>query len=273
MIAAIHGILEQGGYDPDALAFINAAVLTEITHKDAINDLVISLKGAGIWTKFAAIYPVIGGTAEQHKFNLKNVKNNTQIEGNAAFRLTYHAPTPDQLPTHDANGITFNGINNYANTYVQMLTHLTRSSTHFSYYNRVAMTEASIDGRATMGAGENANAELALAINRANNIIYAVGNVAAVRSYTSPQTGLFMGNRTALNNTAIWLNGAKVAETTTTDTGAGSSLNITLGKGSNFAYSAIPCSFASIGGGLTDAEATAFYNIVQKYQTKLGRQV
>ena len=31
------------------------------------------------------------------------------------------------------------------------------------------------------------------------------------------------------------------------------------------------CGFASIGYGLTDAEAASFYNIVQKYEASLGR--
>ncbi len=40
-----------------------------------------------------------------------------------------------------------------------------------------------------------------------------------------------------------------------------------------YGYSTFETSFASIGDGLTDAEATAFYNAVQAYQTTLGRQV
>ena len=39
------------------------------------------------------------------------------------------------------------------------------------------------------------------------------------------------------------------------------------------AYSPREQAFASIGDGLTDAEATAFYNAVQAFQTSLGRQV
>jgi hypothetical protein len=33
------------------------------------------------------------------------------------------------------------------------------------------------------------------------------------------------------------------------------------------------CAFAFMGDGLTDAEASSLYTIVQKYQTTLGRQV
>ena len=43
--------------------------------------------------------------------------------------------------------------------------------------------------------------------------------------------------------------------------------------GSAAAYSTNECAFASIGDGLTDAEALAFYNAVQNFNTTLGRQV
>jgi hypothetical protein len=38
-------------------------------------------------------------------------------------------------------------------------------------------------------------------------------------------------------------------------------------------YSAKQCAFASIGDGLTDAEALALYNAVQNFNTTLARQV
>jgi hypothetical protein len=38
-------------------------------------------------------------------------------------------------------------------------------------------------------------------------------------------------------------------------------------------YSSKQCAFASIGDGLTDAEALAFYNAVNAFQVTLGRNV
>jgi hypothetical protein len=38
-------------------------------------------------------------------------------------------------------------------------------------------------------------------------------------------------------------------------------------------YSSKQCAFSSIGDGLSSAEATNFYNIVQAFQTTLSRQV
>jgi len=60
------------GLDPDALAFLTAAGITDATITAAIDTLVLDLKGYGIWTKMKAIYPFVGGTATTHKYNLKD---------------------------------------------------------------------------------------------------------------------------------------------------------------------------------------------------------
>ena len=58
--------------DADAQAFIAAAGITNLTQASAINTLVNDLKTYGLWTKMKALYPMVGGTAASHKFNLKD---------------------------------------------------------------------------------------------------------------------------------------------------------------------------------------------------------
>ena len=111
MFTATHGILARpsgAAFDADAQAFITAAVITDVTQQNAINTLVVDLKGYSIWTKFSAIYPIVGGTAAQHKFNLKN-----PLDTDAAFRLVFSGGW-----THSANGALPNGTNGYADTKV-----------------------------------------------------------------------------------------------------------------------------------------------------------
>ena len=72
------------GNDTDAQAFITAAGITDTTQQSAINSLVTNLKGYGIWSKMKAIYPMVGGTANAHKFNLKDSR-----DLDAAFRLGF----------------------------------------------------------------------------------------------------------------------------------------------------------------------------------------
>ena len=94
--------------DADANAFIAAAAITDRTQQSAIEKLVVDLKGYGIWTKMKALYPFVGGTASQHKFNLKN-----PLDTDAAYRLTFNGGI-----THSANGIKGNEVNGYYQTFL-----------------------------------------------------------------------------------------------------------------------------------------------------------
>ncbi len=129
MFLATHGILARtasgGGVDPDAQAFITAASITDPTQQSAINQLVVDLKGYSIWTKFKAIYPIVGGSASSHKFNLKDPR-----DLDAAFRLTFSSGW-----THSANGML--PTNAFADTKFSMLNSgLSLNSAHLSYYSR-----------------------------------------------------------------------------------------------------------------------------------------
>jgi len=93
--------------DTDALAFLQAAGITDSIISNAVCSLVVGLKADGIWNKFNAIYPFVGGTASTHKWNLKDPR-----DLNAAYRLTFNGGW-----THDSQGIKGNGANTYADTY------------------------------------------------------------------------------------------------------------------------------------------------------------
>jgi hypothetical protein len=106
MFLATHGILARGAsgapVDPDAQAFITAASITDPTQQSAINTLVVDLKGYSIWTKFKAIYPIVGGVASSHAVNLKTP---------GTFNLSFATGV-----THSANGMVSNGSTGYADT-------------------------------------------------------------------------------------------------------------------------------------------------------------
>jgi hypothetical protein len=65
-------VLFPSSVDPDAFRFLEIANITDPTQAAAVSNLVVGLKGAGLWTKMQAIYPFVGGTAFSHQFNLKN---------------------------------------------------------------------------------------------------------------------------------------------------------------------------------------------------------
>ena len=109
--------------DADAQAFITAAGITDATQKSAVNQLVLDLKNANIWTKMKAIYPILGGSASSHKWNLKDPR-----DLDAAFRLTFSTGW-----THSSTGMLPNGTSAYANTFIAGNTYST--NIHLSFYS------------------------------------------------------------------------------------------------------------------------------------------
>ena len=81
--------------DADAQAFVNAAVISNTTQANAIDNLVIGLKADSLWTVFSAIYPIVGGSASKHKWNLKN-----PLDTDGANRLIFSGTW-----THSATGM------------------------------------------------------------------------------------------------------------------------------------------------------------------------
>ena len=58
-------------YDPDVQTYIDAAGITDVTQKEAVNTLVLGIKAANIWDKIDLIMPILGGTEASHLTNLK----------------------------------------------------------------------------------------------------------------------------------------------------------------------------------------------------------
>jgi hypothetical protein len=270
MIIARTGIIASSGgglYDIDAAAFIAATGITDITQKNAVTTLVKDLKGYGVWSKYSAIYPMIGGTAFTHKFNLKDPR-----DLDAAFRLQFVNSW-----THSLTGAKGDGASGYATTFFNPSAHGLLDSHHLSFYSR---TNEQLN-KVELGLFSDPNYDTLNVNNASNTTLTAINQLAtnAYPSFTDTNSiGYYTGNRTGSNVSNIWKNG--VLRNTTT--GVSSSLlngfmllsatrNLYLNSVQN--YSAKECAFATIGQGLSDIEASNAYLAVQKYQTALSRQV
>lgn len=92
--------------DPDAIAFLTAAGITDPTISAAINTLVVDLKAASLWTEMQIVYPLVGGTASTCKWNLMN-----PVDSDAAYRMIF-----PNGGTFSAGGWATNGTNQYGDT-------------------------------------------------------------------------------------------------------------------------------------------------------------
>ena len=266
---------ETGLIDPDAQSFIVAAGITNLTQREAIYTLVKSLKNAGLWLKMYAIYPVIGANARSHSYNLINP---------AQYQITFFGTVG-----HSTNGMVSNGTTGYGLTgFVPSLVYNSTDLMSLSYYSRTNVNNP-IGGSQTMigSLGNNINpGGNALAIRATNGTSFYTADIAGVTNRVANNatltnsSGFFAGSQNG-TNVKLYRNGSDVTITQ----GAYTSLNVsnlqlgimtlnntTLGGPAGF-ISPHQCAFAHIGQKLTDAENTTLYNIVQRYQTILGRQV
>ena len=245
-------------YDADAAAFFTAASITDNTQKSAVNTLVLSLKSANIWTKMKALYPVVGGVASAHAVNLKSP---------GTYNLSFATGW-----THASTGMTPNSAT-YSDTSLIPSTALSLNSAHISYYSRTNASAYVVD----MGNYDNINNGSTLLLLRDLNLASIRMNNLTIINYSNTDSlGLHISNRTASNVITGWKNGIKKITSAVASTVLPAN-PIYMGAfrdGTGPAYYSLrECAFASIGDGLTDAEALSFYTAVQNYQTTLNRQL
>jgi len=252
-------------FDSDAQAFFDAAGITDATEKDAVNDLVLDLKSNSLWTMFDAIYPMVGGTATTTKYNLKDPQDT-----DGAFRLTYTGSW-----TYSSTGIQGDGSGTVADTHVVPSTDLSQNDTHISFYSR---TDSSTAQNVEMGISDGNKSYFIAPKYQGNNTNYRAVNSSQTSPGSSPtSTGLFQANRISSTEMKLFRNGTAINTDTQSSNGV-STRSIYVGgynQGSGGAQYPTDreCAFASIGDGMTDAEASTFYDIVQDFQTALSRQV
>lgn len=247
----------------EAQLFIDAAGITDSTQQTAIIDLVAGLKTDGLWNKFYAIYPMVGGTASTHKWNLKDPR-----DLDVAFRLTFNGTV-----THNSNGVTGNGSNGYANTYFNDSTvGITRSDFGLGVYSRTNTTGSRV------GMGSVAASNYTWIAPRYNSTDDHCGmySVVATNNVLSNSLGLITAQRASSSAYKVYQNGV-LEDTQNTSETAYNYLNMYLmcrhlmGSPSN--YSSDNYAFFYMAKSMTDAEQTSLYNRVQTYQTTLGRNV
>jgi hypothetical protein len=256
--------------DADAQAFITAAGITDATQQSAVNQLVLDLKSANIWTKMKAIYPIVGGTASTHKWNLKDPR-----DLDAAYRLTFATGW-----THSSIGMLPNGTSAYADTFFIPATNGLLNSSHISFYSRTNNTTVANDFGANNSLGTAGATQMYIYIaGQYRGISDSLASIVSdyVLFTNSNTTGFYINTRTASNAQAVYKNGT--IQNSNTKTGNRTSLKLLIGAQNKdnpngvIDYSNRQCAFASIGDGLTGVEALAFYTSVQTFQTTLGRNV
>jgi len=247
--------------DPDAQAFFDRVTTAggslSTTEQDAVNTLVVQMKTDGIWSKMKAIYPMVGASAAACAQNLKSSSFTGTFNGSWTFASTGAVPT--------ASGA-------YMNTNLNQSLVSNLDSTHLSYYSRTTSNGTEVE----IGAQSSTNGSL-IEIRTSGTTYFRINSPGSYLTYSdSDSKGFYVGNRTASNVINGWKNGTKIASGTIASS-ALPNLNVYIGafhENGNANYRTTKeCALSSIGDGLTDAEASDFYNSVQAFNTTLSRQV
>lgn len=277
-----------GVSDPDACRFIDSAntyngayyALLSATEKTAINNLVIALKDSvdidsSLWKKLHAIYPMVGSKAFTMMWNLKDPRNL-----DTAYRLCWNS-TCTGADTITKTGFASTGFTPNANvgapigkTFYEPAYNATVSSLCLSYYSRTNVSASSYEMGVSNSGGVGQLALLGARVSGTGQSYFDnLGATVAV----SDSRGMFMANKRGATSNVLYRNGLSIASNVTSTTWNPAPFAVYIGclnqGGTNQFSSTKECAFASIGLGLTATEARMLYNIVQAFETSLGRQM
>ncbi|MDQ6902346.1 MAG: hypothetical protein M3139_04945 [Bacteroidota bacterium] len=242
-------------YDTDAQKFFDSSAVSDTLQKSAINTLVTQLKDSSLWSKFKAIYPMVGGSSSSTKFNLKDPRNL-----DAAYRLTFNG-----TPSFSGTGVLFSTPAAFADTHINDST-ITFNDNSISYFSR---TQNTIDGY-DMGCADSKAPYNEFAIYQSSDAtnwfgFYKFGDVPA------NTLGLFTLTST-ISDVRRFENGKATITKGSAPTAGFTGMNILVGSVNNApANGQRECALAAVGQGLSDAQAMTFNNIVHSFETKLGR--
>lgn len=261
-------MMAGSGFDLDARAYMDAVTAVGVTipsgHKTLINSMFLSLKAEGIYSKLPAIYPIYGGIDAAHSFNAKN-----PLVSTSAYYIDWggtmvHSST-GVLPTD----ISATGDTNYVPTNINYGS--------IGYYSGSSGVYHTSGFPSIMGATNSTSRTTGLIIRRSGDIgaaIWGADATAAVTSSVTDGSGWFMASRENINLLRFKRNKVTLASNTTTEAGTLPSATIKLFNYSGTDGELRECRFATIGDqALTSSEEDTLYDIIQAFNTGLGRAV
>lgn len=292
--------MQSRGLDDATILFVSASGITSSIQINAVDYLVKGLKSNNLWNKMEVVFPIVGN-------NQQNITPNL-IDPFREQIVAKLAPTGSVTITN-GNGITTPGTGqNFFETYYYTTSSggvpypLPTSSIrdieqnqHFSFYSR---TTTSQNGYAWGSEAGIADAFLGIK-NTSNGFITVIGSDGTPGeviqlTYTGSAEGFYQTTATTGSGQTVvraYRNSDKLGTSTGAPYSSGRVINITrrptIGASVNSAAAgstdyfqmnvanqcAINCAYWSAGFYLNDSEATKHYEIVQEFQTRLGRQV
>lgn len=251
-----------------------AVILTQ-TEIDALDTLVSTLKTNGTWSKYKALYPMVGASEDGHKFNLRDPR-----DADGAYRLDFRGTW-----THTVDGAKGDGSTAYAQTFFRDddITTLVDSSTvtiGIGYYSNDATATAG-NYKCEMGGDGNGGALLDILMQfndgggEWRQFYGPDGRISVVSAHGSMVAYNGTGAQIQEFKDGVPHSGTSLTEKGPTNAyiclnGLGQTDPAIQGTTQDFNSDA-RCGLAYISDGLTDAEVTTDFAAFDAFNTALNR--
>lgn len=252
-------------YEPESVLIFNAidslGDAPSETRKGLINNLILSLKGAGLFSGFDAFWMLAAESQTAAQINWKHPgKYTLTLVNSPSFTI-------DQ-------GITGNGTTSYANTNFNASIHgvnATLNSISIGAYSRTNNNQAGSD------MGVFITSRLQVTSRYDDNNFYAIANTTSLSSVnnSSGSLGLHIVSRTASNLNRGFKNGVRVINSSSTSTSIPNGNIFICGINSSGLSqpSTKQIAFAFVARGLTDDEVSTLTGLIEAYLDAIGAGV
>ena len=240
----------SGGIDPAVQTFISStyANITDVAQVSALNYLVTSLKGSGLWNRIKLLYPFIGGNATSHRFNL--------------IDPTLYAITFTGSFVHNSSGVSGTANANATATTGFPDAALDITNLSFGYYGTWNLTNQITFGNAITTAGPTY-------MFAGNSVRVGGGTATTITTSAVGLAGLQAVTNIAGTTCQSFRNQFGLANFTRGATLSVSTWTIQLSRTADATRNQMK--LAWIADAYTEAEMQIFNNIIDGYQTLLGR--
>ena len=213
------------------------------------------------------MYPFVGGVAASNGLEAKNPTSGTTFNGGW---------------THNISGSTGNGTNGYGNLNWNLQTLFPHGTTnsHWGAYCAQGGSSTYIFGGWDSANGNSRPMTLEVYNGGGNDVYrnYNTNSSAIIFSGVPSGNAYVLGTMRSNTDRQAYHNGVSIGTNTTNEGQLAPGLNAYIGaanSGSNptgpTGYSNHRLQFLNVGSGLTNSEVTTLTNIIQTFQTSLGR--
>jgi hypothetical protein len=244
--------------DSDASSFLSRASIVDQSIGQAVNSLVLSLKGQGLWGKFDSIWPLVGGTAAAHSQDLKNA-NVVQWAGGL---------------THNGDGVTADGVSGRGDT-GWLPNSRSASNAQFHIYNRSSAPTGSFFGANSAGPTSR------FGLRQSGPTTATVDGPQSSYNSSIAWTIANWKGHFAIHQTADNRARLRSSVATTATSGVLGNADLTANSIALFArktgastydmFGASNIAFAAAGAVLDDTELAAYIALVNQFQTAINR--